>query len=76
LVGSKCESWSFRTTVAVPADVVKYTWLDVDVVGEQVALRQVELREEDLALVRDLDIAATNSHPRILRIDTHPAQRD
>jgi hypothetical protein len=50
-----------------PANVVEDAVGDVDVVGDEIALRQPGLGEEHLVRVRDGDLAAADPHPRKYR---------
>ena len=45
-----------------PADVVEGARRNVDVVLDEVALRQAALREEELVRVGDLDLVTADSH--------------
>ncbi len=52
-------------------DVVQRARGEIDVVGDEVSLRHADLREVDLVLVRQLDVAASDPHGRAYRAIPH-----
>ena len=58
------------------ADVVQRARRDLEVVRDEVALRQPGLREEDLVRVRDRDLVAPDAHPASMKGPGHPGPRE